>query len=241
MSKSGAIQESDDEIPSYLTKKRTIIKDRVGCVRSSIYDLPPETFTYGAKATNPDAEGAGDIISNWVTANPSAVKQTQKMVVAQNILAVKKGAITAKAMRQYCLDHPNVRMKEVLTQDSSRPDVIRPSHVGPFGRKTEYADESITSLVQGSYTNFANDDADYPTITTIKKTGHMPESNPTVASLSIQRARKEKEKAQEQKKKFCMKKFQNVPARGGYGQRTRGGPESPSDWNPSDMSSYSED
>lgn len=209
------MMENDDDIPSYLTKKRTIIKDRVGCVKTSVYDLPQESFTYGSKAYEEGAEGAGDIISNWITANPSAVKQSQKMVVAQNILAVKKGAITAKAMRQYGLDHPNVRMKEVLTNDSARPDVIRPSHEGPFGRKTVYAEESITGLIQADYTNFANDDADYPTITTIKKTGHMPEPRPTKASLSVSEARL----AAEEKaipKKFCMKRFQNIPSKGNY-------------------------
>ena len=37
----------------------------------------------------------------------------------------------------------------------------------------------MTSLIQADFTNFANEDADYPTITTIKKTGHMPEPKPT--------------------------------------------------------------
>ena len=53
-------EEMHDEIPAYLTKKRTIMKARVGCVRSTTYDLPPESFVYGVKANDPDAEGAGD-------------------------------------------------------------------------------------------------------------------------------------------------------------------------------------
>lgn len=214
--------ENDDDIPSYLVKKSTIMKDRVGCVKTSTYDLPAETFTYGMKATDSSAEKAGDIISNWVTANPSAQKQSQKMVVAQNILAIKKGAITAKAMRQYGIDHPNVRMKEVLVQDSSRPDVIKPSHEGPFGRRTVYAEESFGEIIQAKYTNFASEDADYPTITTIKKTGFMPEPKPTKASLAVSIAREGREEAQKATtKKFCMKKFQNIPGRGGYGQESQ--------------------
>ena len=39
-------------------------------------------------------------------------------------------------MRQYGIEHPNVRLKEVLSQDSSRGEA-RASHEGPFGRKTE--------------------------------------------------------------------------------------------------------
>jgi len=37
-------------------------------------------------------------------------------------------------MRQYSIDHPNIRMKEVLNQDSTRVDA---NHEGPFGIKTK--------------------------------------------------------------------------------------------------------
>jgi hypothetical protein len=37
-------------------------------------------------------------------------------------------------MRQYSIDHPNIRLKEVLQSDSTRVDN---KHEGPFGRKTE--------------------------------------------------------------------------------------------------------
>jgi len=33
------------------------------------------------------------VISNWVTANASIEKQSSKMVVAQNILAIRKGFV----------------------------------------------------------------------------------------------------------------------------------------------------
>jgi hypothetical protein len=36
------------EHPSHIAKKRTIIKDRLGCVRTSTYTLPGDDFTYGA-------------------------------------------------------------------------------------------------------------------------------------------------------------------------------------------------
>lgn len=52
--------ENDEGIPSYLSKKRTIMKDRVGCVRTTVYDLPAEQFVYGLKANDLEAEGAGD-------------------------------------------------------------------------------------------------------------------------------------------------------------------------------------
>lgn len=37
------------EHPSHVVKKRTIIKDRVGCTRTSTYDLPSDDFVYGKK------------------------------------------------------------------------------------------------------------------------------------------------------------------------------------------------
>jgi hypothetical protein len=57
------------------------------------------------------------------------------MLVYSNVLAIKKGCITAKSMRQYSIDHPNIRLKEVLLNtDSTR---VGNNHEGPFGRKTE--------------------------------------------------------------------------------------------------------
>jgi len=194
------------ELPSHIVKKRTIIKDRVGCVRTSTYDLPANGHAYGMKY--PAAtEGAGTIISNWVASNPSLEKKTSKMVVYSNVLAVKHGCITARAMRQYGIDHPNIRLKEVLHTDSSR---VNTNHEGPFGIKTEFADESMESLLQAKFTNFNNDDADYPQIESIKKTGFMPTPKPTIASQSITLAR-EKKAEQDQPKHFIMKRFQNIP------------------------------
>lgn len=36
--------------PTHVVKKRTIIKDRIGCTRTSTYDLPADDFTYGKKS-----------------------------------------------------------------------------------------------------------------------------------------------------------------------------------------------
>lgn len=42
--------------------------------------------------------------------------------------------ITATAMRQYNLEHPNIRMKEALQSSSTRIDA---NHEGPFGIKSK--------------------------------------------------------------------------------------------------------
>ncbi len=40
------------------TKKETMVKSRVGCVKSCVHQLPDANHTYGAKRI-PDIEGAG--------------------------------------------------------------------------------------------------------------------------------------------------------------------------------------
>lgn len=113
--------------------KRTMVKDRVGCVKTSTFSLPQGDHVYGLKRPN-DPEGAGAIISNWITANPSEMKTTREMIVYQNVLSIKHGCVTAKAMRQFAIDHPNIRLKETLASDSARVDS---NHEGPFGVKTK--------------------------------------------------------------------------------------------------------
>lgn len=67
----------------------------------------------------------------------------------------------------------------------------------------------MDSLLQAKYTNFANEDSDYPIVTSIKKTGFMPTPRPTIASQAIIAARKEQEE-KAQPKRFTMKRFQNI-------------------------------
>lgn len=44
--------------PTHIQKKRTMMKDRVGCVRASTYNLPAEGHTFGMK-TPENNEGVG--------------------------------------------------------------------------------------------------------------------------------------------------------------------------------------
>jgi len=194
---------------AHLPKKRTMIKDRVGCVRSTVYSLPGQDFVYG-KPNGISDEGAGDIISNWVTSDPSTGKESNKLIVFSNILAIKNGCVTARAIRRYAMDHPNIRRKEALPSDSSRgSNNVR--FEGPFGRKTVYATEPIGDILQSKFTNYSNDDADYPNVSSITKTGFMPKPRPTVASEGVLVAR-EKAKQKAEKPHFVMKRFQKVKA-----------------------------
>lgn len=53
------MEDSHNEQFHVPQKKRTIVKDRVGCVRTSVYSLPTENHTYG-RPTEYAAEGSGD-------------------------------------------------------------------------------------------------------------------------------------------------------------------------------------
>lgn len=194
------------EIPSHVTKRRTMIKDRVGCVRSSVMDLPPSDHVYGRKLPT-DQEGAGALISSWVTANPSLFHEVGKKNVYSNVLALKHGYITAKGMRQYAKEHPNIRMKESLTEDSIK---VRGPHEGPFGIKTAVPDVPFSNIIQGRFVNYANDDGDYPDVSCIKKKGAMPPPKSTVASDLLLKTRKEVSEETPGKPRFIISKFKNV-------------------------------
>lgn len=51
----------------------------------------------------------------------------------------------------------------------------------------------MSSILQGRYTDFSNEDADYPNVVSIKKVGFMPAPRPTIASESQSVARMRKE------------------------------------------------
>lgn len=200
-----------EEHSLHIPKRSTLIKDRVGCVRSSVYDLPPTNYTYGKPSYGPSnvSEGAGEIISNWVTSDPSSGKESNKLIVFSNILAIKKGCVTAAAIRKYVIDHPNIRRKETLVNDANAKGNNDHRFEGPFGRKTVYANEKMADIVGASFTNFNTEDADYPDVSSVSKKGNIPPAKSTKASDGIIIAR-EKSKAKIEKKHFVMKRFQNV-------------------------------
>jgi hypothetical protein len=188
--------------------RRTLIKDRVGCVRTSVYDLPENNFSYG-KPNIQGAEGAGDIISNWVTSDPSAGKESNKLIVFSNILAISKGCVTAKAIRRYAMEHPNIRRKETLSASDATKQGNDHRFEGPFGRKTVYAEEKFGDILGAKFTNFSTEDADYPDVSTVTKKGKLPKPRTTNASDGVIKARMAAKEKQE-RPHFVMKRFQKV-------------------------------
>ena len=51
----------------------------------------------------------------------------------------------------------------------------------------------MQDILGAKYTSYANDDADYPVITSIKKVGYMPVPRPTIASQAPMLARERAE------------------------------------------------
>lgn len=102
------------------------------------------------------------------------------------------------------------------------------------------ADESIESILHAKYTNFHNEDADYPIIQSIKKTGHMPTPRPTIASQAVSLAR-EKANEKAQPKHFIMKRFQNVKGKMAQDREAAAAASSMGSPTREDKDSYSEE
>lgn len=191
---------------SHLQRRSTLVKSKVGCVKASTYDLPQGSDHVYGGTNKVKEEGVGDLLSSWVTSNPSSGKESSKLIVFSNILAIKNGCVTARAMRKYAAEHPNIRRKEALHSSSARVDT---RFEGPFGRQTVKEEEGFDSIIQGRFTNYGPEDVDYPDISCIKKTGSFPKPRSTISSRKLNEARLEKLRPKEHKK-FCMKRFQNV-------------------------------
>lgn len=202
----GPEEEPETNVAQNLPKKATMVKARVGCVKTSVYALPQNPdHVYGMKSAE-NEEGVNKIITSWHTSDPSQGKESSKMIVYSNILAIRNGCVTARAMRKYAADHPNIRRKEALPSDSARVDS---RYEGPFGRKTVYSTDPFADIVQAKYTNFNADDADYPNTSTVTKKGSFPKPKPTIASAS-QSVVRERQSQMAVKPHFVMKRFQNI-------------------------------
>jgi hypothetical protein len=100
----------------------------------------------------------------------------------------------------------HISLKEMLDEENNKIDS---SHEGPFGIKTISAEETMESIVQGRFINYAMDDADYPDVSSIKKPGAMPKPRSTFAAdLILKNQRKLEEKTE--KSRFILSRFKNI-------------------------------
>jgi len=191
--------------PAYL-KKKTMIKDRVGEVRSTSYVLPSTSHTFG-KACQKDNEGAGEVLTTWVAATPSQPKESQRSFVKTNKKALMEGCLTAQSQRAYARAHPDIRFKHV---SGKKAESVSVPFKGPYGIGTAGQDESIRPLIEVDYTSFEKDDANYPDLSKLTKKGRLPPPRPTAASNGHDVRQRP---APEPKSEWVMKRFQNVKAR----------------------------
>jgi len=191
-------------------KKRTMIKDRVGCVRASSYNLPSDDFVYGAPK-HPDRETAGQVISSWVTAkNAAKEKQAEKSYIDYNIVGIRHGAVTAKSSNQFIETHKNIRKKETFTNNSEGK-----KFEGPFGIKSHVVIEPVGDILRGGFTSYHNEDGDYPDLSGLVKKGALPLPRPTKSALLLAETRRVQAELEQQPEKelFKLAKFKNVESR----------------------------
>jgi hypothetical protein len=73
-----------------LAKKSTMVKDVVGHVKTSTYDLPASSHTYGALVSK-DPETAGQVISKWDVSKPSVAKTSDRdLIKVRSMMIIKK-------------------------------------------------------------------------------------------------------------------------------------------------------
>lgn len=164
--------------PAHLPK-RTMIKDIVGAVRTTSYDLPGEPHVYGLPGGK-DAVGSGGVISTWVTATPSKPTESQRSFIASNKAALKEGHISSKSQRAYALEHPDIRFKQDMGHKHG--SAAEQPFLGPFGAATEGQNVPIRNLIEASYTEWDDDKNDYPDLTAVQKKHRLKPPKSTKAS-----------------------------------------------------------
>ncbi|CAM9375812.1 unnamed protein product, partial [Sphacelaria rigidula] len=192
-------------------KKATMVKDVVGKVRTSTWDLPPSSHTYGALVAK-DSEGAGAVLSTWDVSKPSVAKTSDRNLIKTNALAIHHGNITAKDVRLFAQAHPEIRFTppgtNVMEGGMRKRDKI--PFDGPYGTKSEKMACPLSALIEARFTDFAAEGKDYPDVSVLQKKFRMPPPRETKASEGHNVNLKPPRRAPST---FVMKKFQNVPGR----------------------------
>ncbi|KAJ8614534.1 hypothetical protein CTAYLR_000827 [Chrysophaeum taylorii] len=200
------VQELPGAPPSHL-KKRTMIKDLVGSVRTTSYELPEDLHIYG-KPDIKDTEGSGVVMSQWVASVPSKPKESQRSFIKTNKCALKEGCITAKAQRTYAQEHQDIRFKQPSGKHSAHH--FEPAFKGPYGAVTESQNESVRKLIEAGYTEWTDDAVDYPDLSSLEQKRRLKPPKATKASMGHDIRTNHPPPAKEP---FKMKRFATVKAR----------------------------
>jgi hypothetical protein len=136
----------NNENEKTVAKKYMLIKDRVGVTKLPTRQLPGPGYTYGSPVKT-NVETAAEVMSTWVTCVPSPCKKMENLTVATNILAVKNGCCTAKAVIEYGKSHTNLRRKEIISEEKGSENESR--FEGPFGKQSVFSEDSMKDIVGG--------------------------------------------------------------------------------------------
>lgn len=190
--------------PAHL-KKRTMIKDLVGSVRTTSYELPEDSHIYG-KPDVKDAEGSGAVLSEWVASVPSKPKESQRSFIKTNKSALKEGCLTAQSQRAYAQEHPDIRFSQ---PGAKRTATSLPFH-GPYGCASITETDSIRSLIEAKYTSYTDDIIDYPDLSALEKKRLLKLPKSTKASMGHD---VRTHPVPDRKDAFKMKRFLNIKPR----------------------------
>ncbi|KAG5185907.1 hypothetical protein JKP88DRAFT_310852 [Tribonema minus] len=161
-----------------------MVKDTVGKVRSSTYDLPPDAFVYGSVVRR-DPEGAGQVISQWNVSKPSQAKTSDRNLIKTNVLAIQSGNLSAKEMREFAQTHPDIRFKaptsKLRNEDGTKYKEKVPFS-GPYGIGSGKAECPLSHLIEARFTDYSAVDKDYPDVQVLKKRLKLPPARETRAS-----------------------------------------------------------
>ena len=130
-----------------------MIKDLVGAVRTSSYELPGQKHVFG-KANFQDSENAGDCMSKWVASNPSKSKEQERSFIKTNKSALKGGYITAAQQREYAQAHPDIKFPP---RKSMIGVVAKVPYQGPYGVPSDNPADGgqVRGLIEADFTSFA--------------------------------------------------------------------------------------
>jgi len=186
-----------------------MIKDQIGQSRATSYDLPADGHKYG-KVVVKDEEDAGAVLSNWVAAQPSKPKVSQRSFVKTNMMALREGCLTSAQQRKYAQEHPDIRFKQVYGKILDKPPV---PFKGPYGVPSaeKGPGEDIKKLIEVEFTSFENAEADYPDLSGITQKGKLPPPRGTKASSGHDM--RHRTQGATEKPAFKMNRFQNIPAK----------------------------
>ena len=196
-------------VPPHNKQNRLLIRDVVGKVRSSNFDLPEEEFIYG-RVVKRDKEGARDVVLTWKQSKPSTAAEGAVSFVKMNKLATQKGLTNSKQVKEFrkTIDCRVTKTKGQRGVRNTAPKTDDGEEV-IFGLKSQKSTPLGEILTGHSMAR----DKSYPSLKfKDTKKGRMPEPRMT-RSFNLNKEAVQHKNVVEDKPLYKIKKFQKVGPR----------------------------